>query len=307
MALHTAASPAAAATTSAEVVETAVQGSPDEDTPEARGHPRPRQSEDGTSGPASTSEPEQPAKRRKPSVPPPTMVKKGSSFTADVWQNAAILVDKPQDWTSFDVCGKLRGALKIKKVGHAGTLDPMATGLLIICTGRGTKQIDDFVAMEKAYSGTLRLGQATPSYDAMSEIDEELPWDHITDEDLEAAKQAFLGDILQQPPMFSAIKIKGERLYKAARRGEVVERQSRPVTIHSFELRRDDENKQDVHFRVACSKGTYIRSLAHDLGRAVGSAAHLTALRRESIGTHSVADAWTVPDLVAAAQAAREA
>ncbi|CAL8468151.1 g7690 [Coccomyxa elongata] len=306
MALHTAASPSAAAVTPAEVVETVNQESPDEVPPQATGHSRPRQSEECTSAPASTSAPEQPAKRRKLSVPPPTMVGKGCSFTADVWQNAAILVDKPQDWTSFDVCGKLRGALKTKKVGHAGTLDPMATGLLIICTGRGTKQIDDFVAMEKAYSGTLRLGQATPSYDAMSEIEEELPWDHITDEDLESAKQAFLGDILQQPPMFSAIKIKGERLYKAARRGEVVERQSRPVTIHSFELRRDEENRQDVHFRVACSKGTYIRALAHDLGKAVGSAAHLTALRRESIGMHNVADAWTVTDLVAAAQAARE-
>ncbi|EIE20650.1 putative tRNA pseudouridine synthase [Coccomyxa subellipsoidea C-169] len=234
------------------------------------------------------------------------MVLKGSSFAAGVWANAAVLVDKPQDWTSFDVCGKLRGALKVKKVGHAGTLDPMATGLLIICTGQGTKQIDDFVAMEKAYSGTLRLGQATPSYDAMSEIEEELPWEDITDEDLEAAKEAFVGDILQQPPMFSAIKIKGERLYKAARRGEVVERQSRPVTIHSFELQRDESNRQDVHFKVTCSKGTYIRSLAHDLGKAVGSAAHLTALRRESIGEHSVADAWSVLDLVAAAQAARQ-
>ncbi|CAL5223002.1 g5450 [Coccomyxa viridis] len=258
-------------------------------------------------GSPGSSAPQQEAKRKKPLPPAPAIVGKGSDFTQEVWQNAALLVDKPKGWTSFDVCAKLRGALKTKKIGHAGTLDPMATGLLIICTGKGTKAIDGFVAMEKAYSGTLRLGQTTPSYDAETDVLESLPWDHITDEDLEVAKRGLIGPIMQQPPMYSAVSIKGERLYKAARRGEEVERPARPVTVHSFDLQRSAASTEDLDFRISCSKGTYIRSLAHDLGQSLRCGAHLTALRRESIGEHDVSNAWSLAELVEAAQTARSA
>lgn len=223
------------------------------------------------------------------------------------WQNAAVLVDKPLSWTSFDVCGKLRGALRIKKVGHAGTLDPQASGLLIICIGKGCKKVDCFVAMEKVYTGTLRLGEATPSFDAETDVSERRPWQHLSEADLAAARDSFLGDTMQLPPMYSAISVKGQRLYLAARAGETVERQHRAISVSRFDLWRDKPGAQDVHFRVTCSKGTYIRALAHDLGQAVGSAAHLVALRRESIGEHCVSDAWQLADLVAAIHEQREA
>lgn len=235
-------------------------------------------------------------------VPPPTVPADPAA-----WENAVLLVDKPQGWTSFDVCGKLRGALaallrkknREVKVGHAGTLDPMATGLLIVCVGRGTKAVDAFMAMRKEYSGTLRLGEATPSYDADTAVEERLPWEHITDEALLSARDGFLGELQQLPPMYSAIKVGGQKLYEAARKGKEVERTPRTVTVDQFDLRRDDSDAQSVHFRVVCSKGTYIRSLAHDLGRALGSAAHLTALRREAIGEYRVQGAWDVQQLAA--------
>lgn len=219
------------------------------------------------------------------------------------WLNAAVLVDKPQGWTSFDVCAKLRGVVKIKKVGHAGTLDPMATGLLVVCIGRGTKHVDRYMGMAKEYSGTLRLGQGTPSYDAETEVQEEAPWQHITDEQLEAAKQQFIGHIQQVPPMYSALKVGGQKLCDAARKGKDIERQARQVDITALHLHRDAGAPQDVHFRVVCSKGTYVRSLAHDLGRALGSAAHLTALRRTKNGEQSVEDAWDLEELVQAIRA----
>ncbi|KAL4437495.1 hypothetical protein ABPG77_003476 [Micractinium sp. CCAP 211/92] len=233
-------------------------------------------------------------------VPPPTVPADPAA-----WENAVLLIDKPQGWTSFDVCGKLRGALaallrrknREVKVGHAGTLDPMATGLLIVCVGRGTKAVDAFMAMEKEYSGTLRLGEATPSYDADTPVEEQLPWEHITDEALLRARDSFLGEVQQLPPMYSAIKVGGQKLYEAARKGKEVERTPRTVTVDRFDLWRDEGDAQNVHFRVVCSKGTYIRSLAHDLGRALGSAAHLTALRREAIGEYRVQGAWDVEQL----------
>ena len=215
------------------------------------------------------------------------------------WRDGAVvLVDKPKGWTSFDVCNKLRKALAVRKVGHAGTLDPMATGLLVVCCGRATKLADRFQAMDKVYTGVLRLGEGTPSYDADEPVSEELPWEHISDGDLERGARALEGAIMQAPPMYSAISVGGERLYAKARRGETVEVRKRPVTIHSFSAHRMEPGGRDVRFRVACSKGTYVRSLAHDLGRSLGSVAHLTALRRERNGQLDAADAWGLEDLV---------
>lgn len=216
------------------------------------------------------------------------------------WQSGAVLVDKPLGWTSFDVCGKLRGALKIKKIGHAGTLDPQATGLLIVCVGRGCKRVDSFVAMEKEYSGVLRLGQSTPSFDAETAPDAEMAWEHLTDSQLSAAAATFVGNIQQLPPMFSAIKIKGQPLYLAARAGQEVHRHPRSCSVSRFHVERCEKGGRDVAFSITCSKGTYIRSLAHDLGQKMGSAAHLVALRREAIGEHNVEDAWQMSDLVSA-------
>ncbi|KAL3679468.1 hypothetical protein R1sor_022424 [Riccia sorocarpa] len=232
--------------------------------------------------------------------PKPLLVKRRTSLP-EKWNGpggTVVLIDKPQGWTSFAVCNKLRHVLKVQKVGHAGTLDPLATGLLIVCLGKATKLADSYQAMTKVYSGTFRLGEDTPSLDADTEVIDTLPWEHITDEDFERAKQKFVGDILQSPPMYSAIKVKGERLYAKARRGEQIDVPARQVTVHDFQITRSSENRQEFHFSVTCSKGTYIRSLCSDLGRALGSYAHLTGLRREKIGSYSVSDAWTVDDLV---------
>jgi len=174
------------------------------------------------------------------------------------WERVVLPVDKPKGWSSFDVIRKLRKVLGIRKIGHAGTLDPMATGLLICLVGRATKLMESFMHLPKTYTGTLRLGEVTPSYDAETEVTERMAWTHVTDEDLEHARKAFLGEITQRPPMYSAIKVGGERLYKKARRGEVVERPPRTVRIDAFTLTGRDG--ADVSFRVQCSKGTYVRS-----------------------------------------------
>lgn len=155
----------------------------------------------------------------------------------------------------------------VKKVGHCGTLDPMATGLLILCIGKATKMVDSFTGMDKCYTGTMKLGVGTPSQDADTEPDETAPWDHITDEELVAGAAGMVGELAQVPPMYSAIKVKGERLYKAARRGETVERKERRITVNAFHVERDEDDPQTVHFRVDCSKGTYVRTLAYDLVR----------------------------------------
>lgn len=245
--------------------------------------------------------------KRKTPAPPATIPRHQLPEDNSVWDNAVLLIDKPKDWTSFDVCGKLRGLLaallhrrgKDIKVGHAGTLDPMATGLLIVCVGKGTKSIDLFVNMTKEYSGTLRLGEATASYDAESEINETLPWEHVTDQQLQEARDAsFMGDIEQIPPMYSALKVNGKKLYESARAGKEVDRKARSVAIRRFDLERRNDDRQNIDLYVTCSKGTYIRSLAHDLGKKVGSAAHLIALRREAIGEYSVKDAWHMDDLI---------
>jgi tRNA pseudouridine55 synthase len=209
-----------------------------------------------------------------------------------------LLVNKPYEWTSFDVVGKLRNSFKpLKlKVGHAGTLDPLATGLLIICTGKMTKQIDTFQAEEKEYTGTMILGATTPSYDMETAVEETFSTSNLTDEAIRNACEQFTGEIQQYPPAHSAIKIDGERLYEKARRGEEVELRLRNVTITEFEITRIA--LPEVDFRVVCSKGTYIRSLVYDFGKALNNGAYLSKLTRTRSGNFKLEDAWEVMDLV---------
>lgn len=214
-----------------------------------------------------------------------------------------LLVDKPAEWTSFDVVNKIRYAIRQKKIGHAGTLDPLATGLLILCTGKKTKLIESYQAQVKEYTGTIVLGQTTPSYDAETEPTEAVDISHLTEAMLGEAANRFKGAIEQLPPVFSAIKVDGERLYKKARRGEEVALKPRPVEIFSFEL--EQITFPVVHFRVVCSKGTYIRSLAHDFGQALGVGAYLGSLRRTRIGDFAVESAWQLPELIEAIKAQR--
>ena len=220
----------------------------------------------------------------------------------DYLDGQLLLIDKPLKWTSFQVVNKLRWHirqaydLKKIKVGHAGTLDPLATGLLIICTGKMTKQINTFQEQIKTYTGTLELGSTTPSYDLETEIDHRFTTDHITNNIIYETINEFRGEIDQFPPVFSALKKEGKRLYEFARAGENVEIKSRKVTIHNFEVLKI-KNKA-VDFCVTCSKGTYIRSLAHDFGKALKSGAHLTALRRTKIGSYSVENAASIEDFI---------
>lgn len=206
-----------------------------------------------------------------------------------------LLIDKPLTWSSFQAVNKVKWALKstfkVKKlkVGHAGTLDPLATGLLIICVGKNTKKIAEYQGQAKEYTGTITVGGTTPSYDLESEINETFPTEHITDELIHETTKQFLGEIDQKPPIFSALKKDGKRLYELARAGEEVEIPSRKITISAFEITRIE--LPEIDFRVVCSKGTYIRSLAHDFGKALQSGAHLSALRRTKIGDFDVKDA----------------
>lgn len=217
----------------------------------------------------------------------------------DFLEGQVVLIDKPLKWSSFQAVNKIKWALKtytgVKKikVGHAGTLDPLATGLLIVCTGKFTKRISELQGMEKEYTGTFHIGATTPSYDLETEVNATFPTEHINDELIHETVKQFLGEIDQQPPVFSAIKKDGKRLYEHARAGEEVEIAFRKTTIHEFEITRIA--LPEIDFRVVCSKGTYIRSLAFDFGKAMQSGAHLTALRRTKIGTYSVEDAIT-PD-----------
>ena len=206
-----------------------------------------------------------------------------------------ILIDKPLKWTSFQVVNKLRWAIRKKykikkiKVGHAGTLDPLASGLLIICTGKFTKTIEKLQAERKEYTGTITLGATTPSYDLETEIDQTFPISNIGDTVLQKTTKLFLGEIEQTPPLYSAIKKDGVRLYELARKGESTVIQSRKVNIYEFEITKID--MPNVAFRVVCSKGTYIRSLANDFGKALGSGAHLSSLRRTKSGDYFVENA----------------
>ena len=225
-------------------------------------------------------------------------MKKTFTNLHDFAEGQMLLVNKPYNWTSFDVVGKIRNAFKpLKlKVGHAGTLDPLATGLLIICTGKMTKQIDTFQAQEKEYTGTLVLGATTPSYDLETAEDQQFDISDITEEKIFEATKQFIGELQQYPPAHSAVKIGGERLYEKARRGEEVELRARAVTINEFEI--TGITLPEVSFRVVCSKGTYIRSLVHDFGKALNNGAYLSRLRRTRSGDYNVEDAYEVMELV---------
>lgn len=216
----------------------------------------------------------------------------------DYKDGQVLLLDKPLEWSSFQLVNKVRWLIRknlnIKKikVGHAGTLDPLATGLMIICTGKFTKRLHEFMGQAKEYTGTITLGGTTPSYDLETEINERFPTEHISEEMIYAFAKANTGAIQQRPPIFSALKKDGKRLYEFARKGEEVAIPTREITIHEFEITRIA--LPEVDFRVSCSKGTYIRSLAYDFGKGLNSGAHLTALRRTKIGTHDIKDATTV-------------
>ncbi len=224
--------------------------------------------------------------------------------TTDFVKGSVILIDKPLDWTSFDVVNKIRFKLrhhlhlKKIKVGHAGTLDPLASGLLILCTGKLTKEIDSIQAQTKVYTGTIELGATTATYDSEMAPDQYFPTDHIDDSLILEVTKKFIGNIEQIPPIYSAIKIKGQKAYDLARRGKDVEMKSRNVTISAFEIIEKIENK--LSFKVTCSKGTYIRSLAHDFGKACHSGAYLGSLRREKIGEYDVLNAYTIDQFLSA-------
>lgn len=217
-------------------------------------------------------------------------------------EGCLLLVDKPKGWTSFDVVNKVRWAIRkhlgIKKikVGHAGTLDPMATGMLNICTGKWTKRLQELQGMDKTYTGTITLGGTTASYDAEEPVDEIFPTEHITEEMILAAAASLTGDLQQLPPMFSAIKVDGQPLYKKARKGIMVEVKPRPVTVHEFRITR--VALPEVDFVISCSKGTYIRSLAYDMGKALDSGGYLTALRRTVVGPYAEAEMWDLEELL---------
>ncbi|MBU2995565.1 tRNA pseudouridine(55) synthase TruB [Cellulophaga baltica] len=211
-----------------------------------------------------------------------------------------LLIDKPLKWSSFQAVNSIKWSIRKRfelkkiKVGHAGTLDPLATGLLIICTGKFTKKISELQGQAKEYTGTITLGATTPSYDLETEIDRTYPTDHITEQLIKDTTTQFIGEIEQVPPIFSALKKDGKRLYEYAREGQEVEIKKRQITISEFEITSIDGN--NVNFRVVCSKGTYIRSLAYDFGKALNSGGHLTVLRRTKIGDFDVNNAITTED-----------
>ncbi len=215
--------------------------------------------------------------------------------TYNFQKGEVLLFNKPYTWSSFNVVNKIRYAirkhtgLKRIKVGHAGTLDPLATGLLIICTGKFTKRIEEFQELEKEYTGTMILGKTTPSFDLETEIDQEYPTEHITENLIEETAKKFIGTQKQTPPVFSAIKIDGKRAYKYARDNEEVKIKAKTINISKFEITK--VNFPEIEFRVVCSKGTYIRSLANDFGKAINSGAHLSVLCRTRIGEFQLKDA----------------
>jgi tRNA pseudouridine55 synthase len=219
----------------------------------------------------------------------------------NITEGEILLVNKPYRWTSFDVIGSLRGLMKHLlggkkiKVGHAGTLDPLATGLLIICTGKATKRIEEFKDFDKEYTGTFVLGATTPSYDMEKEVNETFPTDHITPEMIREAAQSLSGDIMQIPPMFSAIKVDGKRAYESARKDKDLGLAARPVSVPVFEITRIE--MPEVDFRIVCSKGTYIRAIARDFGQALQSGAYMSALCRTRVGPHLLSNAYEVEDL----------
>ncbi|MBC8315078.1 MAG: tRNA pseudouridine(55) synthase TruB [Bacteroidales bacterium] len=221
--------------------------------------------------------------------------------TYNFLEGEMLLINKPFKWTSFDVVNNLRYFLKSKmgmkkmKIGHTGTLDPLATGLLILCTGRFTKRIEEFKNFEKEYTGTFIMGATTPSFDRESEIDHKFTADHLTEQMILNASNQFKGDLMQVPPAFSAVWVKGRRAYDYARQAEEVNLDSRTVNIVEFEI--DSITMPEVHFRIVCSKGTYIRALARDFGKALKTGAYLGALCRTRIGPYHLRDAYELEDL----------
>ena len=220
-------------------------------------------------------------------------------------QGETLLVDKPLDWTSFDVVNKIRYASGVRKVGHAGTLDPRASGLLIVCIGRkATRQIDTYQGLDKVYEGSFYLGATTASFDAETEVLETFDISHITNEDITKIATTFLGVSQQVAPIYSALKVNGVPMYKSARKGIAVEPKTRMVRIEVFEITKIE--LPHIHFRIHCGKGTYIRSIANDLGKALGVGAYLAILRRTKIGEFDVNNAWVLPELVTVLQGQKE-
>ncbi|MEJ8802668.1 tRNA pseudouridine(55) synthase TruB [Pontibacter sp. H249] len=206
-----------------------------------------------------------------------------------------LLINKPLDWTSFDVVKKVRNTIRVKKVGHAGTLDPLASGLLILCTGKYTKRIEEIQGQEKEYTGTIRIGEITPSYDRETEVTETCDISHLTEDEIKAAAKQFVGTIEQVPPIYSAVMVDGKRAYDLARKGKSAELKPRTITIKAFDINKIEG--PELHFSVICTKGTYIRSLAHDLGKILGCGAHLSSLVRTRIGEYKLEDALTIEDI----------
>lgn len=220
------------------------------------------------------------------------LVKASDSDKAAFEAGKVLLIDKPQHWTSFDVVRKIRNAIGIKKVGHAGTLDPLATGLLIVCTGKATGKINALMKATKEYTGAITLGAVTPTYDLESEPADFKPYAQISSEDIKQVFALFTGEQMQTPPIYSAIKKAGVPLYELARRGKEIEPEPRPVTIHSFEVLKVD--LPIIEFKVCCSTGTYIRSLAHDVGKQLGCGGYLSRLRRTAVGDFRVENAYSL-------------
>jgi len=218
--------------------------------------------------------------------------------TLDYLAGQVILIDKPVNWTSFNIVSRVRRLTKVKKVGHAGTLDPLATGLLIVCTGKKTKEISEYQAQRKKYTGIITLGKSSPSMDLATEITETVLSDDLNEEKILSVRNKFLGNIEQVPPMFSALKHKGKALYKLARAGKEVERTPRQVEIFSFDITKI--KLPDLYFEIACSKGTYIRVIADDFGKELGCGGILSLLRRTEIGDYKVDDAFNLDEFTTA-------
>lgn len=218
----------------------------------------------------------------------------------DFEKGEVFFIDKPYEWTSFDVIKKIRGRLRIKKVGHAGTLDPLATGLLIVCAGKATKKINEYQDLGKTYTGKLVLGKTTPSVDLETEFDSETGCSNITHEEVKEAAGKLTGDLMQIPPIYSAVKIDGERAYKIARRKEEAKLDPRPVTVPVFEV--DTTNFPEIGFKIECTKGTYVRSLVRDLGEDLGCGAYMSELRRTAIGDFRIEDAFALEDFISQLQ-----
>jgi tRNA pseudouridine55 synthase len=216
-------------------------------------------------------------------------------MSIEQFQNSILLFDKPYRWTSFDVVNKIRRVLKVK-IGHAGTLDPLATGLLILCTGKERKNMVSFQGLEKEYTGTMRLGATTPSYDNETEVDQTFDISHVTKEMILSGTEKFIGTHDQLPPSYSAKQIEGKRYYQYARKGKEFEMKTHSVTLNGFEITRIE--LPDIDFKIVCEKGYYVRSLVYDFGKLLDAGAYLTSLCRTRIGEHELKDAWQIKDFV---------